>query len=137
MMNRHYGCLRAYKRSKLCNVLFTHELNERLGTLSAFSVDPGLVKTDLGLKNTSGIVYNFWNNRMKNGRSPEEAAKTIVFLSTTEELPEAEYTHYKYCRPIKPSRYSLKMDYADRLWRVSEKYCSIVSEDFGMGKEQK
>jgi NAD(P)-dependent dehydrogenase (short-subunit alcohol dehydrogenase family) len=135
MMNRHYGCLRAYKRSKLCNVLFTHELNNRLSDVVSFSIDPGLVNTELGLKNTSGFVYNFWNKRMKNGRSPEEAAETIIYLASSESIPESEFSHYKYCKPLKPSRYSLKMDYADRLWRISEKYCGISSSDYGLGKE--
>ena len=128
MMKRFYGCLRAYKRSKLCNVLFTHELNKRFDYIDAFSIDPGLVNTRLGLKNTGGLIYAFWNNRMKKGLSPGEAARTIVYLATEETLPESEFSHYKYFKPIKPSRYSLNMDHADRLWRISEKYCGIDSE---------
>ena len=37
----YFGLL-AYKRSKLCNVLFTHALNRKIKGLTAFAVDPGL-----------------------------------------------------------------------------------------------
>ena len=137
MMNRHYGCLRAYKRSKLCNVLFTHELNCRLDNMNAFSVDPGLVNTELGLKNTVGLTNKFWSNRMKKGQPTEKAAKTLVYLADSDSLPGMKFSYYKDCKPIKPSRYSLNMDHAERLWSISEKYCSIKSESFGLGKDGK
>ena len=50
-LRHHYNGLQAYNNTKLCNVLFTAELNRRLGEASnvhAFAADPGLVKTDIG-----------------------------------------------------------------------------------------
>ena len=46
-----YFGLWAYKVSKLSNVLFTQRFNRMMGgTPQAFAVDPGLVNTDIGLK---------------------------------------------------------------------------------------
>jgi NAD(P)-dependent dehydrogenase (short-subunit alcohol dehydrogenase family) len=82
MMRRHYGALKAYKQSKLCNVLFTHELTRKSPSkLLAFAIDPGLVNTDIGEKGTSGIVNWFWKIRRKGGTAPEVPAETYYFLS--------------------------------------------------------
>ena len=50
-LRRHYNGLLAYKQTKLADVLFTAELNRRLGPHShvrAFAADPGLVNTEIG-----------------------------------------------------------------------------------------
>jgi len=80
MYQRRYRPLSAYKQSKLCNLLFAHRLRE-LG-IRACGVHPGLVKTDIGEKNTSGVVNFVWNLRKKRGIDPEESAK--IFLSLCE-----------------------------------------------------
>jgi NAD(P)-dependent dehydrogenase (short-subunit alcohol dehydrogenase family) len=52
-LRRHYDGLAAYAQSKFANLLFTLELNSRLGprsTVHAFAADPGLVKTEIGFK---------------------------------------------------------------------------------------
>ncbi|MCL2365890.1 MAG: SDR family NAD(P)-dependent oxidoreductase [Oscillospiraceae bacterium] len=80
MFQKGYRPLRAYKQSKLCNMLFAHRLRE-LG-VRACGVHPGLVNTDIGGKNTSGIVNFIWNLRKKQGISPEQSAQ--IYLSLCE-----------------------------------------------------
>ncbi len=126
MFRRHYNCLLAYKQSKLANVLFTHELNRRLGSVSrvrAYAVDPGLVDTAIGEKGTTGIVKWFWGRRRRHGVTPQAAAETIVHLATSSMLEDPLATYWKECRPMQPSRYSRQDDAMLRLWELSERLC--------------
>jgi NAD(P)-dependent dehydrogenase (short-subunit alcohol dehydrogenase family) len=82
-LHRHYEGLRAYSQTKLANILFTCALNTRLAgcsTVRAFAVDPGLVKTDIGLKGTSILVQRFWKVRRAMGIPPEMPARGIVSM---------------------------------------------------------
>ncbi len=128
MLRKHYNCLLAYKQSKLANVLFTVELNRRLGRDSkvrAFAVDPGLVNTDIGLKGTTGIARWIWKKRSKNGVPPERAARSIAFLAGEPSIQDRTEVYWKDCKPVRPSRYSQKPEAAIRLWELSEKMCGI------------
>jgi NAD(P)-dependent dehydrogenase (short-subunit alcohol dehydrogenase family) len=125
-MRRHYNCLLAYKQSKLANVLFTAELNRRLGSSSsvrAFAADPGLVHTGIGLKGTAGIERWVWSKRSRGGDSPEKPAKAIAFLASDASIRQSEHIYWKDCRPVKPSRYAQNPAEAARLWEYSEKLC--------------
>jgi retinol dehydrogenase 12 len=126
MLRKRYGSLRAYKQSKLANVLFTYELNRRLGAdsnLRAYAVDPGLVNTMIGAKGTSCFVNWFWNKRRRGGRSPELAAETIVYLAMRHKLPETDCWYWKGCCPVQPSSYAQREDAAAHLWEISERLC--------------
>jgi NAD(P)-dependent dehydrogenase (short-subunit alcohol dehydrogenase family) len=107
MLRHRYNCLFAYKQSKLANVLFTHELNRRLGPASrvrAYAVDPSLVDTAIGEKATTGIVKWFWSRRRRHGVTPQAAAETIVHLATSAVLEDPLASYWKECRPVRPSR---------------------------------
>lgn len=128
MLRKHYGTLRAYKQSKLANVLFTFELNRRLGPsspITAYAVDPGLVNTSIGTKGTSGFVNWFWKKRSSKGAPPEIAAETIVYLTCRQEIPYHDAFYWKECHPIPPSRYAQKEEPASRLWELSKNLCGI------------
>jgi len=128
MLQKRYGTLRAYKQSKLANVLFTYELNRRLGPdspITAFAVDPGLVNTSIGEKGTSGFVNWFWKKRSSKGNPPVIAAETIVYLASRREIPYKDAYYWKECHPIPPSHYSQKKEPAARLWELSNRLCGI------------
>lgn len=125
MFRRKYGCLKAYKQSKLALVLFTLELNRRVAgrfPLRAIGIEPGLVDTGLGEKNTGGLIRAYWRHRRKKGISPVESAATVVRLALA---PPAEVPgdYWRLGLPIEPSPYARKEDAALRLWRLSEKLC--------------
>ena len=127
-LRRCYNGLRAYGQTKLANILFTVELNHRLGAQSsvrAFAADPGLVKTDIGLKGTPGIARWVWGLRRRGGISPEEAAEGIVILLTDPSIQNARSVYWKHGKPKASSRASLDADAAHRLWDLSEKMCGI------------
>lgn len=128
MLRHRYGVLRAYKQSKLANVMFSAELNRRLGTAShirAYAADPGLVSTAIGLKGTSGLANRVWRWRMARGASPEQAAGTVVYLASSPEVEGSTAVYWKDCRPKAPSRYARREDEAARLWALSERLCGV------------
>jgi len=128
MLRRGYNTLRAYKQSKLANVLFTYELNRRLdgsSRIKAFAVDPGLVNTEIGLKGTSGIVRWVWDKRRKKGMMPEESAERVVFLATRADVSIDKSAYWKDFKPVAPSQNALREEDAERLWDVSERLCGL------------
>jgi len=128
MLRKSYGCLRAYKQTKLCNVLFSEEFNRKnagKGRVRAFALDPGLVKTDIGLKGTSGLVKWFWNKRSSGGVEPSKPAKSIRYLLCEDLKNLGSNVYWKDCKPLEPSRYSRNEAHAERLWKLSEKMCGI------------
>ncbi|NLI53892.1 MAG: SDR family NAD(P)-dependent oxidoreductase [Clostridiales bacterium] len=124
MFSRGYNPLAAYKQSKLSNILFARGLNDRYQKdgVRAYVVDPGLVCTEIGCKNTGGLVNWIWNMRKKHGAQPEVPAGTYGYLCETEPAPEELY--YYRC---KPNRYSKQVtrENADRLFALSERLCGV------------
>ncbi|MEA4870979.1 MAG: SDR family NAD(P)-dependent oxidoreductase [Christensenella sp.] len=124
MLTRGYHPLRAYKQSKLANILFAKGLNDRYGGdgITAYAVDPGLVCTDIGCKSTGGLVNWVWNKRKQHGVQPEVPARTYAFLSEEKRTPKELYYHL--CRPNSYSR-EVTSENAKRLFQLSEKLCGI------------
>jgi NAD(P)-dependent dehydrogenase (short-subunit alcohol dehydrogenase family) len=128
MFQKRYHPLLAYKQSKLCNILFAKALNERFSRrgLHAYTVDPGLVRTEIGCKDTSGLVSLVWNRRKRRGVSPDIPAKTYVYLCKQEPAPEGLYYHL-----CKPERYGAQADRenAERLFHLSENLCGVCYDE--------
>jgi retinol dehydrogenase 12 len=127
-LRRCYNGLRAYEQTKLANVLFTVELNRRLGEqqhVRAFAADPGLVKTDIGLKNNPGIVRWIWGLRRSGGISAAESAQGIITLLTDPSIQESNAVYWKHGKPKPSSRYSLDSEAARRLWDLSATMCAL------------
>jgi retinol dehydrogenase 12 len=132
-LRKHYSLLRAYKQCKLANVIFTTELNRRVSTdstLRAYAVDPGLVNTEIGSKETTGIEKWVWEVRKKKGTTTEVPAKSILYLCSMpfHKLPDKPY--WKDCSPMKPSKYSQDEEVGRKLWELSEKLCGIKYENY-------
>ena len=127
-LRRHYNGLRAYEQTKLANVLFTLELNRRLGedsSVRAYAADPGLVKTDIGLKDTSAPVRWIWKLRRAGGVSPEKSARGIVLLLSEPTVEDSKAIYWKDGKPKQPGAQALDVRSAGRLWALSEQMCRI------------
>ena len=130
-LRRRYNGLLAYNQSKLANVLFTLELNRRLGpgsSVRAFAADPGLVKTEIGFKGTPGIVRWVWGLRRSGGDDPREAARGIVYLLTEPAIQDSGEIYWKASQPRQASPYALDAESAGLLWSISEQMCRMEME---------
>ncbi len=130
-LRRGYNGLTAYGNTKLANVLFTLELNRRLGPDSrvrAFAADPGLVKTDIGFKGTPALVRWVWKQRSAAGISAVESARGIVFLLTEPSIQDSAEIYWKHGHPKPASRFALDAQAAARLWQLSASMCGAEAE---------
>ncbi len=128
---RHYSALRAYNRTKLCNVLFTAELDRRLSgsNVRAFAADPGLVNTGIGLKSNSFLARWAWDLRRRGGAPASEAARGVAYLLTEPSIQTARDLYWKHGQPKKPSPRALDAQAARRLWELSAQMCGLEPEE--------
>jgi retinol dehydrogenase-12 len=129
-LERGYTMDRSYFRSKLCNVLFTRELAQRLSgsDVTANSLEPGLVKTDFARVYTGiqgWFVHNVWMRLF--AQTSEQGAQTSVYLATSPEVAGVTGAHFARCRPIEPSALARDDALARRLWDVSVHLCNYSS----------
>lgn len=124
MLAGGYHPLTAYKQSKLCNMLFAKGLNDRLldRGVRAYVVNPGLVNTDIGNKQTGGLVDLVWRLRKRHGVLPDVPARTYAFLCGAGNEPGGLY--YYLCREGKCGR-QVTSENADRLFALSERLCGV------------
>ena len=127
---RVYIGIWAYAVSKLGNVLFSAEFNRRVNTpgLHAWAVDPGLVNTDIGLKDKGFFTRLVWRSRQKHGTGADVPSRTILHLTTTPRELIADDLYWKDSQPKAPSRLALDPELARRLWQESCQLCGI--EDY-------
>jgi len=118
---RDYSAWRAYRRSKLANILFTRELARRLtGTgVTANCLHPGFVASRFG-DNTHG-VYRLGVQLAKRlfAISPQNGAKTSVFVATAAESGNASGRYYSKEQQTDPSLAAQDDAAATRLWDVT------------------
>ena len=110
-----YDGHRAYSLSKLCNILFTFELSERLKdkNITVNCLHPGVINTKL-LKAGWGAVGGFF------GRSPQEGAKTSVYLAVSKDVENTTGKYFSDSKIAKPHDIVYDKDAAAKLWRLSE-----------------
>ncbi len=127
-MTTNFNGLKAYERSKLCNVLFTLELAERLqGTgVTVNALHPGRVKTEIGNKN-SGLLYKIgWTYfKLFSSISIEKGAQTSIYLADSEEVKNISGKYFTECKQKWHSRYSQTPGIKEKLWEVSAKLTNL------------
>lgn len=126
-LEKSYHGLKAYGQSKLANLLFTYELHriKKHENVSVYCVQPGLVKTDIGVKHTNPFHSFMWKLRRLGGMTADEAAETAVYLATSPEAAGKSGLYWDKCKPKPSSARSRSQEDAMRLWKMSEQLCGI------------
>ena len=115
---RSYSGIRAYQRSKLANILFTRELARRAPHLTANSLHPGFVSTRFG--NDGGGAFAMLFRVFKLGAiSPENGAKTIIYLASSAEVSGVTGQYFYKCKPSTPAKEARDDASAKRLWEAT------------------
>ena len=122
-----YSAIRAYGRSKLCNILFTRELARRWSGkgVTANCLHPGFVATRFG--DASG---GFLSGVVRIGKAlfaitPEKGAETIVYLASSPDVAAISGEYFYKCRPATPTAGGRDDAAASRLWKESAKLAGI------------
>jgi NAD(P)-dependent dehydrogenase (short-subunit alcohol dehydrogenase family) len=121
-MKRRYSGLKAYAQSKLANVLFTYELSRRLEgrRVTTNAMTPGFVATQIGQNNGLVIRLIVKASHLFGAKSPEEGARTILYLATSPEVEGLTGAYYVDCQARRSSPVSYDIDVAKRLWEISD-----------------
>lgn len=118
----------AYATSKLCNVLFTKELQRRFDGTTAIAncFEPGNVKTKFGTY--GGKNLGFVNNLIFRIGSlfaitPQKGADSLIWLATSQEAASLKGEYISKRRPVSPSKQAMDTKIAEDLWILSETLC--------------
>jgi NAD(P)-dependent dehydrogenase (short-subunit alcohol dehydrogenase family) len=120
-----WSMMKAYGRSKLCNILFTRELARRLGGSGVFAMclHPGVVAT--GLAQRGGLVELGWRLMKPFMISPEKGAEISVFLATVPD-PERFNGGYVVAQRLEQPDPAARDDaMARRLWEESARLVGL------------
>ena len=129
---------RRYSTSKLCNVMTTYILHEKLAAqaIRVNAFDPGLTP-GTGLAKSYPIHLRFaWNNIMpvlkyfrKNTNSPATSGSRLANLAISTELSHLRGIYYSDGSVTKSSIDSYNKSYQDDLWKSSIELTGIRPED--------
>lgn len=110
-----------YCQAKLCNMLFTRELDRRLAPegIVAQAMHPGLVYSNFSSHGDEVMQKHFAASQ--SGNSPDHAAQTLVWMATAAEtgLPGGRYFHD--CQEVPSAPQARDDAAAQRLWQESER----------------
>jgi NAD(P)-dependent dehydrogenase (short-subunit alcohol dehydrogenase family) len=110
---------RVYGTTKLCNVLFTRELQRRNPALAANCFHPGVIRTGFG-KNDGVLVRIGLTLAGPLLRSPESGASALVWLALDPAAGELRGQYLEQGRPVQPSAAAQDGHLAAELWKLSE-----------------
>jgi NAD(P)-dependent dehydrogenase (short-subunit alcohol dehydrogenase family) len=117
---KNFGAMKAYSRSKVCNILFTRELARRLhGTgVTANCLHPGFVATRFGDQSRGPIAHGLWLAKFF-AISPAQGAETIVYLASSPAVATTTGQYFYKCLPTTPSAPARDDRSALLLWQRS------------------
>lgn len=118
---------RQYARSKLCNVLFTQQLKERLRdrNIQSFSVSPGFVNTSIFNNVPAAVAPLLRPLAAWLGRTPAQGAATGIFAAVSRELDGSDALFLHDCKPKEASTLARDAALALRLWDASEAFVGL------------
>jgi NAD(P)-dependent dehydrogenase (short-subunit alcohol dehydrogenase family) len=117
---KNYSAMRAYGRSKLCNILFTRELARSLAGkgVTANCLHPGFVATRFG-DEAGGMIGRFVGLAKFFARTTEKGAETIIYLASSPDVANDSGFYFVDRRKAKPSAAAQDDETARRLWAAS------------------
>lgn len=128
-LTKGFNVVKAYAQSKLANVLFTRELARRLKSKGIIvnCCHPGAVATNIGISRDTGFGKTVTGMLKPFFQTPEEGARTAIYLATSEEVRKVTGQYFYKCKIVKSSKRSKDMGLARRLFQLSEE---IVGEKY-------
>jgi NAD(P)-dependent dehydrogenase (short-subunit alcohol dehydrogenase family) len=125
-LERGWGPMKVYGRSKLMNILFTVELGRRLdGTgITANALHPGFVGSRIG--NKGWAVDWLWALIKPLVLSPAQGAETPVYLASSPAVAGVSGEYFYKKKPIRANALAYDAQVAKRLWQVSAEMTGIV-----------
>jgi retinol dehydrogenase-12 len=120
---RGFNGWKAYKRSKLANILFTRSLARRLdGTgVTANCLHPGFVATSFGDNNRGWWGWAIGIGKRVMAIPVDRGAETPVYVASSGEIDGVSGRYFDQCRESVPAPPARNDADAERLWSESER----------------
>ena len=121
-LTKDFNVVTAYSQSKLANVLFTRELAKRLKSrkITVNCCHPGAVATNMGIDRETGFGKTITSMLKPFFLTPEEGARTAVFLATDDSVSNITGGYFYRCKITKPAKQAKDPVEAKRLFELSE-----------------
>ena len=125
-LHKGFNVIKAYSQSKLANVLFTRELARRVADrgITVNCCHPGAVATNIGIDRETGFGKTVTGLLKPFFQTPEEGARTAIFLATDESVKDITGEYFYKCKITKSSKRSKDMELAKKLFEFSEELVS-------------
>jgi len=125
-LHKGFNVIKAYSQSKLANVLFTRELARRVADrgITVNCCHPGAVATNIGIDRETGFGKTVTGLLKPFFQTPEEGARTAIFLATDESVKDITGEYFYKCKIAKSSKRSKDMELAKKLFEFSEEQVS-------------
>ena len=117
---------RVYGMTKLCNVLFTCELQRRAPAIAANCLHPGVIRTGFG-KNDGLFTRISLTLAGPFLRSPEAGARPLVWLALDPAAGELRGQYVEKDRPVAPSAQAQDDRLAAELWDRSAQLTGVAA----------
>ena len=122
-----WSMVKAYRRSKLGNVLFTRTLAKRLDGkgVTVNAVHPGAVATGIWDVAPRWMQPMIWLAKKLILITPENAAKSIVQLASSAEVEGKTGLYFNRLEPKEPSKLARDDELAEKLWAESARLVNL------------
>ena len=129
-LQRRYGFLRAYGRSKLALLLFTYELARRLhGTgITVNALEPGPTATTFGQSGAGPLARTILRFLSSRFGSVEKGAQTSIYLASAPEVETITGKYFVKSVPKRSSARSYDESLQHQLWEVSAKLVKLPAK---------
>ncbi|KAF7273981.1 hypothetical protein GWI33_013335 [Rhynchophorus ferrugineus] len=116
-----------YSRSKLCNILFTISLHEKLQStgVTTYTLHPGAISTNMthqmqpGFKNILDFCL-YWMFK-----TPIEGAQTTIHCAVAKNIEKYSGSLFSDCRIVELYKTAKNPELAKGLWSLSEKLVKL------------
>ena len=125
-IQKSYGVMKAYGRSKLANMLFTYELSRRLNgaSVTVNALHPGAVATRIWEK--GGPLNPLISIVMRRFTIPvEKGAQTPIYLASSPDVEGVTGQYFTNCKAVRSDPASYDKASARRLWEMSLKMVGL------------
>lgn len=125
-LQKDYAPMKAYGISKLCNVMFTHELAKRCRdtAITTNSLHPGVVRTQLA-EDANWLMKLFYLIGKPFMRSPKSGAQTTIYLSTSDEVRSVSGKYFQNQKQKSPASIAYDDSITQALWEKSEELTGL------------
>ncbi|WP_433583226.1 SDR family oxidoreductase [Paenibacillus amylolyticus] len=132
-LHKSYNPIKSYAQSKLANVLFTRALARKLSgtSVTVNCLHPGAVGTSIGVDRNTGFGTRImaFVGKLPFFLSPEEGARTAVYLATSPEVVGITGRYFYQQKEQQLKAHAVDDASAERFWTWSEEQVGLQPDE--------